>query len=116
MPRRAGAWVTSTTINHRAALATHFAAVADRGRVGYIVEGMDCDGTQYRREGTMPVPVSLVGFVREQDEAESWLDGPQSTSYVHPAQARPGYSASRDRALEAFEDGHPHLLVTAPLD
>ena len=102
-------------INDRAALAARFAAVVEHGRIGYIVEGMDCDGTQYRREGTMPLPASLVAFVRERDEAASWLDGPESTIYVRPAKVRPGYRASRDRALEAFEDGHPHYLVAAPL-
>lgn len=102
-------------INERAAFADRFAAVQIGGKVGYIVSGMDCDCTQYHREGIMDVPASLVAFVKDLDEHYQWLDGPESTYYVRPDEVEDGLSKSADRALEAFEDGHPGTVYWGDL-
>lgn len=103
------------TINERAALAARLAAVAVDGHYGVIVSGMDCDCTQYRRESVRPLPRSLFAYWRALCEDEQWLDGPQRIAYVRPDEARDGYHNSSDRALAAYEDGHPHVVTTVDL-
>lgn len=104
------------SINERATLAARIAAVAENGRVGVIVAGMDCDCSQYRREIIRDVPSNFFKYWHDLYEAEQWLDGPQSIAYVRPTEARDGYHRSSDRALEAYEDGHPHRVTWTNLD
>lgn len=102
-------------INERAALDARLAQVSEGGKIGVIREGMDCDATQYRRESIIDRPASLIAFIHEENEHEGWLDGPESTFYVSPSEVSDGYHASRDLALEAFEDGHPHVVYPVVL-
>lgn len=97
-------------INERAAWKRLLDAAAVDGLVGVVVSGRDCDCTRYRHEYVMPVPAGIFGWVRGQHKHEEWLDGPESTWFVRPDECRDGYSASRDLALEAHEDGHAHVI------
>jgi hypothetical protein len=103
------------TINERGAYAVIFTTRAVEGKIGVIVEGMDCDCTQYRREFVMDVPASLMAFQRAEDEHYMSLDGPESTTYTAPRNVNDGYRASADRALEAFEEGRPGTVYWGSL-
>lgn len=103
------------TLNERAAYRARFDAVAREGKVGVIVSGMDCDCTQYRYERVIDVPVSMVSYLKAVEDDAAYLDGPQSTYYVDPAEVEDGYHASADRALEAYENGHAHVAYWGDL-
>lgn len=77
------------------------------GEVSFNVSGMDCDCVRYEYSRIIPAhpPIAIERMIeREYYDAEGpvsvWIDWPQA--------AIP--SASRDLALEAFEDGHPHIV------
>lgn len=90
-------------------------SVAKDRKVGVIREGMDCDGVQYRKESVIDMPASMIRFVQEEEKHYSYLDGPETTYWVSPDKVKDGYYASADRGMEAFEDGHAHVLYTSPL-
>ena len=74
---------------------------------------MDCDCTAYSRAWIEDAPRSIVAWLRAYERHCEWLDGPESTSFAPPSQIEPHYR-SRDLALEAYEDGHPHHIVWSP--
>lgn len=98
-------------INQRADIAARINAVAVNGAFGLVVRGRDCDGTAYHYEYLQDVPRSIFAFRQQNADAAAWLDGPQTTTYVRPSEIEDGLSETRDLALEAFENGHPHLLA-----
>lgn len=102
------------TINRRAHALAWIAPKLEAGQIGIVRRGMDCDCTQYQSEYVAPFK-GIVHFLLAEDTHEQWLDGPEATSYMRPSDVRDGFHASRDRALEAYEDGHPHLILVAPL-
>jgi hypothetical protein len=89
-------------------------AILDRswvdGKIGVAVSGMDCDCSAYSRQYTVELPNSVHAFKRWFDEHVSWLDGPESQRFMRPDQVDKTQNWSRDLALEAFEDGHPHVV------
>lgn len=93
---------------HRAALAEQIAAHAEGGQIGIWWESTDCDHTRATGFDLIPAqPMALVRWVyRFYDRAE----GPQTWSLAGPGEAEGGVHDVRDLALEAFEDGHPHLI------
>lgn len=116
--RQNGFWIAGVkthridnVINQRARLAQAIAAATVDNRYGVIIRGMDCDGTRYERETIEEAPRSIYAFWRETENAAAYLDGPCNTFYVRPEEVRDGYYASRDLALEAHENGHPHVLA-----
>lgn len=98
------------TINDRSAWKAAIDAATVNGKVGVVVSGRDCDGCSYYRERVRPAPSSVVAWLREYEHHFQWLDGPETTTFVRPDLVEDGLSESRDLALEAFEDGHPHVV------
>jgi hypothetical protein len=82
---------------------------AEKGKVALVNSGMDCDCSRWENN------VSLVkATVKDVDQ---WIDqfyanaeGPQSHYIQRPSVARMLTRSSRDLALEAFEDGHQHVV------
>lgn len=79
------------------------------GKIGVVLSGRDCDCVSYRREYVCETWRSVAAFKREWDEHCNWLDGPESQHFYRPDEIEEGYH-SRDLALEAFEDGHTHVV------
>lgn len=102
-------------INHRAELWDDITRHARDGKVGYVRSGMDCDCTQYRYEGVIDLPAGALIHQREVDHHEQYLDGPENTWYRDPGEEVRTYR-SADRALEAYEDGHPHSVSWGSLE
>ena len=102
-------------INERAEFEAIFKKVVKDGKIGVITSGMDCDCCQYYRESLMDYPKSLMEYQRNEEKHRESLDGPESRNYVSPDRVRKGYSKSSDRALEAYEDGHPHYVTLTDL-
>lgn len=80
------------------------------GKIGVAVSGMDCDCSQYSRQYTIDLPNSVQAFKRWHERHVEWLDGPESQRFMRPDQVDKSANWSRDLALEAFEDGHPHVV------
>lgn len=97
-------------INEKAAWRAKIDAATENGKVGIVVAGMDCDCSKYYHEKVVVAPVSIVRWLRDYDAHCEWLDGPENMYFVKPSQIRDGYSEHRDLALEAYEDGHPHVV------
>lgn len=84
-------------------------AYARDGRIGFIRSGMDCDCTQYYAESTLTIDGTVADFLRWYNGYLEGLEGPDSHRFCDPAEIEPVYR-TRDRAMEAYEDGHPHLV------
>ncbi len=86
-----------------------FKTFHQNGQIGVIVSGMDCDCVQYRHGRVIEVE-NLAAYDKWVDDQVEWADGPINFMLcaVEYADAYDGYQ--RDLALEAFEDGHPHVV------
>lgn len=80
------------------------------GKIGVAVSGMDCDCTQYARQYTIEIPNSVAALKRWDYKRQEWLDGPENVRFIHPDKVDPSQNFSRDLALEAYENGHPHVV------
>lgn len=80
-------------------------AIADeRGRVALFVWSRDCDMT----EGYSRREVSAADALEQRDRMMDDREGPMSISLHRTSEPFEGYS--RDLAMEASEDGHPHVI------
>lgn len=94
------------TLNDRARLAEKLREAQVNGLVSFNTDNMDCDCAQWTAGSVVKAQPFLVWHMVEElsDNAEGltsyWIAGPdECVSYQ-----------SRDLALEAFEDGHPHVV------
>ena len=103
-------------ITERGNARARFAAMAENGLVAICRSGMDCDCTQYSSVRIEPVPVSIVAWLKAEDEHNQWLDGPESMWIDAPSSHdNEDRYASADRALEAYEDGHSSVVYWGSL-
>lgn len=73
----------------------------------YINWGRDCDGC----ESTRAVKFSSAYDALESiDAAYEWADGPESWDKCTKAEYEEFQPTFRDLGLEAYENGHPHVL------
>jgi hypothetical protein len=94
-------------INERAGIAARIAECAVDGKIQLVRSGMDCDCTKYLHSTTISAPTSIFQFQRDENKHREWLDGTENTWLERPSE---DVYESRDLALEAFEDGHPHVI------
>ena len=80
------------------------------GKIGLIWNGCDADCVQYRREEIRDAFATVAGFMAWCDDWESDIEGTLGCSFVRPDQIDRSRNFSRDLALEAFEDGHSHVV------
>ena len=79
------------------------------GKVAVVWSGRDCDGAKYEHS------VAIVDADKKKVEAYiehtyEWADGPCAYYIERPSVARGLKYSSRDLALEAFEEGHSHVI------
>jgi len=79
------------------------------GRVGIAGAGMDCDCSKWSGPCGV-VPATYYAVDRALDRIYEGLDGPANFWLIPPDEAEEMPYQSRDLALEAFEDGHPHVV------
>jgi hypothetical protein len=97
----------SSTRQRRQALAQRIADCAQGGKVAVIENGRDCDGVQYWGQRHL-IDASIAAFTQLEDGIARYADGPFGLFVVPPSEAVE--RGSRDLTLEAFEDGHAHVL------
>lgn len=94
----------------RAELKAELEANVVDGRIAIVVSGMDCDCVQYTH-GHIEQYGGVIWFERLERNEHEWADGPKHVGFCKPKE-KPK-SESRDLALEAYEDGRPHLISSA---
>lgn len=92
----------------RAAFAGVLKHFAEAGRVWVLHTSTDCDHT--RGEYLHQIPASVLAWDRMETAAYDCAEGPQSFSLLHAHEAEEYRPQTRDLALEAWEDGHPHCI------
>lgn len=82
-------------------------AAAQDGKVQIVVDQMDCDCVRWT--SSSEVDANLMAVMRHYDRIFNDAEGPvYGVSIVKP-EVKVEYR-SRDLALEAFEEGHPHVV------
>lgn len=102
---------THDRINSRAALKKVIDAHAVNGMIGIVESGRDCDCVEYVHPRA-PIPATIFHFKQLEARTAEGADGPFHLTITTPAEAEATEHESRDLALEAFEDGHPHSIVS----
>jgi hypothetical protein len=69
---------------------------------------MDCDCVKYSRTYHEKA-LSVMEYIKFKNDTYDWADGPVSVGYGKPSE-HPIESHSRDLAMEAYENGHPHVV------
>ncbi len=83
--------------------------LSENGEIAVVWSGMDCDCVQY--SGSVSIIDADWRSVQEHiDNQYEWAEGPLYYSFEKPSVAEKIEYESRDLALEAFEDGHPHVI------
>ena len=93
----------------RTAFAERIASCAQGGRVAVFESGRDCDGVEYSGKRHL-IDATLAAFEALDDSIGEWADGPYRLRVAHISESEQ-YS-SRDLVLEAFEDGHRHVIYS----
>lgn len=75
-----------------------------------VQSGRDCDCVEYVHSSIVKRPTVMKLWGDRQD-TYAWADGPCYVGFCSP-EDRPN-SQSRDLAMEAYEDGHPHYVTSA---
>lgn len=83
---------------------------AENGQVAIMGNGMDCDGSAWEDRFYCLLPAIPMAIQRWLDEKYSDAEGPESYWLVKPSEVEEYEEENRDLALEAFEDGHAHVL------
>jgi hypothetical protein len=82
--------------------------LSENGEVGVAWDETDCDMCRATGVNVMPaIPVLVYRWI---DKKYEHAEGPFHWNLVTPTQAKGIEPSSRDLALEAFEDGHPHVV------
>lgn len=91
---------------------------ASRPYICVVWSGRDCDGVQYSGEVHW-IDCSEGGKQAVEAHVQAtldWADGPCHYFLMRPSEAQMIHYRSRDLAMEAFEDGHAHVLSEARFD
>ena len=86
------------------------AELAEHGRVAVVESGRDCDGVRYSGRVRV-IRARLKDLLELEDGIAEWADGPFTLRLERPSIARRLEYTSRDLGLEAFENGHAHLII-----
>jgi hypothetical protein len=81
----------------------------ENGKIAIVESGRDCDGMQYSGSVCL-IDASVAAWDAHYDYVANHADGPFSFAVEKPSIAKHIKHTSRDLTLEAFEDGHPHVI------
>ena len=79
--------------------------VATRRKVYFYRSGMDCDGVEF---GNAIAYKNIHEAEESQEHDYNWADGPMYFNRMTKEEYLAAKPHRRDRAMEAFENGHPH--------
>ena len=101
----------SDPLAHKLKLVEKIKNFAENGEILLIEGGCDCDGSQYEGK-TRLVNATFVEVNAFIEQAENWADGSIYFDFDFPSNDENYTRSSRDLALEAFENGHSHIIYT----
>ena len=93
----------------RAKLKARLAELQEEGKIALVHGGIDCDGGRWDNRVAM-VSATVIAVERWSDRYKAQAEGPQWQTLEKPSLAKDLTEDSRDLGLEAFEDGHAHVL------
>lgn len=106
--RKYGEWYKPDDwLEHRAELKARIARNTENGLVALVESGRDCDCVEYCHSW-LHNHLTPYLFDKIVNDTHSWADGPVHIGMCKPSERPEAYS--RDLALEAHEDGHPHVV------
>ena len=79
------------------------------GKIYVEESGMDCDCVKYWGH-VHECKATLMDYYRLSEEINKWADGPFSLHIMSERDRKEVKSGSKDLILEAYEDGHPHVV------
>jgi hypothetical protein len=85
------------------------ADLQEDGIVAIVYGGIDCDGGRWDNRVSL-VPATITAVEQWAERYHAQAEGPQWQRLERPSVAADLVEDDRDLALEAFEDGHAHLL------
>ena len=91
----------------RQSLIRRIAELQVGGQVAVWESGRDCDSVRYSGFKCL-IPATVAEFDALYEHEHQWADGPFCLWVESPLLER--QRCSRDLALEAFEDGHSHVI------
>lgn len=103
----------TSAIGHRSELVASVVAAQRDGMVSLSVDQMDCDCARWTSGSLVRAIPRLVE--REIQEIYNNAEGPVYWISIDTPEAKAEY-VSRDLALEAFEDGHAHIVSAVRFD
>lgn len=102
-------WTRHCYTQERRSFLNNIRDLAEDGKIAMVFGGMDCDCVQYR--GSVYIVDATVAAVeKEADDYGYWADGPWGYHLEKPSVAQGIKRQSRDLVMEAFENGHPHVV------
>lgn len=102
-------WVHAR-INHRVNLKRTLQQQGRSGRILVWTQSVDCDMAQRTTQEIVPTYKSVMEMWLIVENFYSGLEGYGNIVFSEPSEGDVSFSQSRDLALEAFEDGHPHVV------
>jgi hypothetical protein len=82
---------------------------AEDGMLSVVEGGMDCDCVKY--EGHVSyIPATVAAVEKHIESLYEYAEGPIHWEIMKPSQAVRVKSTSHDLIMEAFENGHPHIV------
>lgn len=94
-------------LERRTTLAQTIADLSENGQIQIVYGGIDCDGGRWD-DHTVIVPATVM-HVRIW--VQNYMDAAEGPQWWHLDRPSAQYQhSSRDLALEAFEEGHPHVI------
>ena len=84
-------------------------SMAEGGKIAVVHWGMDCDCSRWS-DRVVILPAHPVAMERWENDFYNNAEGPQGHYFTSPSDAERLTPESRDLALEAFENGHPHAI------
>lgn len=84
----------------------------ERGRILIVESGRDCDGCEWR-DRTHTIPATVTHYLACYTLRCDGADGPIWWNIDRPSAKHHYRASTRDLALEAFEDGHDHVLYSS---
>jgi hypothetical protein len=85
----------------------------EHGLIGFNVDQMDCDCSRWT--SSRDIPAHPLAFEKAVEGVGNDAEGPIYGIWISKPSKKAKYE-SRDLALEAFEDGHPHSVSTCRYD
>ena len=96
-------------LRERESIAGQVRACSESGQVALVTGGMDCDCVQWEGRVTL-LPAQPILIIHWIDDLYKYAEGPVTWRIATPTSTQDTVCVTRDRILEAYENGHPYSV------